>query len=181
METEPKGRKLTKKQLSFLGIILVCFVILLFFINYQNETGRLPISWFNSPESILPPELHPTEQTYDQVMSFIKSDDTDTIEYGEGFNCVDASFRLFLNARWHGIAAALIRVNYEDSSTHHMVVAFPTSDRGDIVIEPQYDTLVRPRVGGSYDGKRVSGLYILNAIWEPLEGSPPLDSSYRIE
>lgn len=135
----------------------------------------------NRPQYILPPELHPAEQTYEQVMSFIKSDDTDTIEYGEGFNCVDSSIRLWLNARWQGIAAYPMRINYEDYPINHMVVIFPTADRGDIIIESQEDLQIRPQLGRRHNGNLVNGLYILELSWFPIEGSPALDSGYEIE
>lgn len=175
------AKRISRKWLVLIIFIIVIAFIVLYVTDYHNRTGLLPISGLNSPENILPPELHPTEQTYEQVMSFIKSDDTDTIEYGEGFNCVDSSFRLWLNARWQGIAAYPMRVNYEDSPTHHMVVIFPSADRGDVVIESQGDIQVRPRIGKFYNGKMVNGLYILKMSWIPIEGSPALDSGYEIE
>ncbi len=183
METKSEAQDKPPKKLLriILPILLVLAVVGVYFYQHYSDTGLFPIPALNKSESILPPEIHPTEQTYEQVMSFIVSDDTDTIGYGEGFNCVDASFRLCLNARWQGIAAYLIRINYEDSPTHHMVVAFPTADRGDLVVEPQGDIQVRPRIGRSYDGKIVDGLYILQMSWVPIEGSPALDPGYEIE
>jgi len=114
-------------------------------------------------------------------MSFIKTDDTNTIEYGEGFNCVDSSIRLWLNARWQGITAYPMRINYEDSAIHHMVVIFPTADRGDVIIEPQEDIRIRPQIGKLHNEKVINGLYILELSWFPIGGSPALDSGYEIE
>ncbi len=171
------GRNLTPAKQIKLRWFILLFIFALLAVVVVYLTSILG----NSPQNILPPELHPTEQTYEQVISFINSDDTDTIEYGEGFNCVDSSIRLWLHARWQGISAYPMRINYEDSAINHMVVIFPTADRGDIIIEPQDDLQIRPQIGQRYNGKMVNGLYILELSWFPIEGSPTLDSSYKIE
>jgi len=157
------------------------FILLFVFVLLVTGVFYLILRLGDSPKDILPPELYPAEQTYEQVMSFIKRDDTNTIEYREGFNCVDSSIRLWLNARWQGIAAYPMRINYENSLTHHMVVIFPTADRGDLIIEPQEDVRIRPQIGKLHNGKMVNGLYILEMSWLPIGGSPALDSSYGIE
>lgn len=171
------GRNLTQAR----PIRIRSFILLFIFALITVIVVPLILRLGSGPQYILPPELHPTEQTYEQVMAFINSDDTDTIEYKEGFNCVDSSIRLWLNARWQGISAYPMRINYEDSPINHMVVIFPTADRGDIIIEPQEDLLIRPQIGKQYNGNMVNGLYILELSWFPIGESPPLDSGYEIE
>ena len=168
-------KELTKKQ-SIVVYVIFAFLLILFvwFGSYYDYTGRWPLSFLNRPESILPPEMRIEEQTYKQVIDFIQSDDTDTIPYGVGFNCVDATFRIWRNADWEGIAAYPIVIQYNESPGH-MVIAFPTNDRGDVFIEPQNDLQIRPRVEQDYDGRRVRGIYVLDYDPLPLDDSPPFD------
>lgn len=167
-------KKLTKKQSIILCVIFALFVISIWFVAYYDITGRYPLSFLNRPESVLPPEMRIEEQTYKQVIDFIQSDDTDTISYGVGFNCVDATFRIWRNANWKGIIACPIAIQYNEPPGH-MVIAFPTNDRGDVFVEPQNDLQIRPRVGQDYDGRKVRGIYVLNYTYLPLDDSPPFD------
>jgi len=171
---KPK-KKLTKKQITFLVIFALLFGLVLYVGIYYEQTGRYPLEFLNIPEIVLPPEMHPEEQTCKQVIDFIQSDDTNTIPYGDGFNCVDAAFRIWRNAYWKGIAAYLIVIQYNEPPGH-MVIAFPTNDRGDIIIEPQSDLQIRPRVGQYYDGRQVKGIYVFDCDPLPLDDSPPYDS-----
>jgi len=170
-------KKLTKRQsIIFWVIFALLFGLVLYVGIYYEQTGRYPLEFLNRTENILPPEMHLEEQTYDQVMDFIRSDDTDTIPYEFGFNCVDSAFRVWSNARWQGIGAAQIAIQYTDSSGH-MVVAFPTNDKGDIFIEPQSDLQIKLRVGHKYNGLTVRGIYIVSYNFTPLYDSPPYDSN----
>jgi hypothetical protein len=173
-------KQLTTRQLVALFVMLALFVIAIWFVNYYGITGLFPLSFLNGPEIVLPPEMHSEEQTYRQVIDFIQSDDTETIPYGDGFNCVDASFRIWRNAYWQGITAYLIVILYNEPPGH-MVIAFPTNDRGDIIIEPQSDLQIRPRVGQDYDERQVKGLYVFDCDPLPLDDSPPYDSDINAE
>lgn len=115
----------------------------MWFFSYYGSTGLYPLSFFNKPEIVLPPEMHPEEQTYKQIMDFVQSDDTNTILYGDGFNCVDATFRIWRNAFWQGIMAYPIIIQYNESPGH-MIIAFQTKDEGTVLIEPLNDLRVRP-------------------------------------
>jgi hypothetical protein len=42
----------------------------------------------------------------------------------------------------------------------HAVVAFNTTDRGLIYIEPQTDAAIEPKVGGKYEGKEIKEILI---------------------
>lgn len=138
------------------------------------------MSALNRPESVLPPKYDPEGQTFNEVLSFIKSDDTNTIAYGDGFNCVDAALRVWRNAQWQGIAACPISVHFENPP-HHMVVGFPTTDKGDVFFETLTDEQIRLRLGKSYKGKVVAGFYVMGIDWIPLDSSPELEPSVKIE
>jgi hypothetical protein len=170
-------KKLTKKQSIAVYVIFALLLILVvWFGSYYAMTGRYPLAFLNRPESILPPEVHSEEQTYEQVIDFVQSDDTDKIPYGVGFNCVDATFRIWRNAVWQGITAYPIVIQYNESP-EHMVIAFPTNDRGDVFIETQNDLQIRLRVGQNYNERKVRGIYVLDYTPLPLGDSPPYDSN----
>jgi len=163
-------KNLTKRQSIMFWTILAIALGLVIYFGY----------YYNRPEYILPPEMRLEEQTYQQVIDFIEADDTDTIPYEFGFNCVDAAFRVWRNACWQGIGAAQIAIQYTESSGH-MVVAFPTNDKGDIFIEPQSDSQIKLRVGHKYNGLTVRGIYIVSYNFTPLYDSPPYDPNIKPE
>jgi hypothetical protein len=184
MDKEQYSTNTAKKQRKIIILFILLLLITMtgtYFNDYYSSTGLLPIFSLNNSKTILTPELHITEQTYDQVMEFIKDDDTDSIEYSEGFNCVDASFRLWRNAAWKGIGCYLIKIMFKDSETHHMEVVFPTIDKGDIIIDPPTDIQGRPRVGELFFDKVVSGIYVLDIICIPVDGSPELANNSELE
>ena len=173
-------KQLTTKQFIGLCVFLTLAVIGIWFFGYYSSTGLYPISFFNRQEIVLPPEMHPEEQTYKQIMDFIQSDDTNTILYGDGFNCVDATFRIWRNAYWKGIVAYPIVIQYNESPGH-MVIGFPTNDKGDIFIEPLSDLQIKLRVGHKYNGQTIKGIYVVNLDFSPLYDSPPYDTNIEPE
>ena len=166
-------------------IIAFCILVLVFlgyyFYDYYSETGLYPISRLNKSESILPPDVNPINQTFDDVMLFIQNDDTDKETYQEGFVCVESALLLCRQAQWNGLAGYPVMLTFQETDIKHMVVVFPTKDRGDVVIETLTDQQIRPRVGRSYKGKEVTGIYLMGINWIPLEGSPVLEPSYTVE
>lgn len=183
MQNSPK-KKPTKTQkvidiiiYVLVGIILAAFMYIVY---YHESTGLYPISLLNEPANFLPPKMGSQNQTYEQVIDFVRSDDTDKIEFGTGFNCVDATFRMWRNATWKGISAYPIVIQY-DEPLGHMIILFPTKDQGDIFIEPQNDWQVRPRVTQNYNGRKVRGFYVLDYDPIPLDNSPPYDFNIRNE
>jgi len=171
MIQKPQQTKTTKKQTISLILILVvlCFGAWLFYSNIP--TG------INTPVYILPPNEDAQTQIYEQVINFVKSDNTDRIPYGVGFNCVDASLKLWRDAEWKGIAGDPIVIQFVDQPIGHMVVGFPTEDRGDIFIEPQNGKQIIVGVGLKYLGYTIKGFYYWDMVPEPLDGSPPYDYS----
>lgn len=177
---QPK-KKLTKRQSIVTCVIFgLVMIAVLWFVSYYEGTGRYPLLFLNRPESVLPPKMDSQGQTYEQVTNFVRSDDTDKIPYGVGFNCVDATFKVWRNATWKGIKAYPIVIQYNESPGH-MVIAFPTRDRGDVFIELQNDLQVRPRVGQNYNDRKVRGIYVLDYAPLPLGDSPPFDPNIKPE
>lgn len=171
-----KNKKPTSKRQWIEFSVFIVIVLLIGFVGiYYQITGLYPISILNKPESILPPQIDLEDQTYEKVIAFMKSDDTDSIPYSNGFNCLDSVFRVFLNARWKGIAAVPIAIQY-DEPPGHTVIGFYTIDKGDVFFETQNDMQIRPRVGGFYNDRKIRGLYYLDLSPKPLEGSPEYDS-----
>jgi len=155
-----------KQMVIFFILMLLLSIGYSYYLNYHQ----------NKPQYVLPPKFNTENQTFDMVLSFIKSDDTDTIPYGEGFNCADSVFRIWRNAYWQGIQAVPIAIQYEEPPGH-MVIGFPTIDRGDIFIETQNDQQIRLAVGQNYDGRKVRGFYILDFVPIPLANSPEYDTN----
>lgn len=177
---QPK-KKLTKRQSIVVYVILGPIMIAVLWLgSYYVATGRYPIPFLNRPASVLPPKMDSQGQTYEQVIDFVRSDDTDETQYGIGFNCVDATFKIWRNATWEGIEAYPIVIQYGESPGH-MVIAFPTKDGGSVFIEPQNDLQIRLRVGQNYDNRKVRGFYVLDYAPLPLDNSPPFDPNIKPE
>lgn len=89
------------------------------------------------------------DPAFEEAMDFIERDRTETLEYSDDFVCsrfaatfkqnaFDAGFRCFyVNIKFSGLAG-------------HAIVAFNTTDKGLIFIEPQHDLLVSLEIGKSY-------------------------------
>ncbi|WP_321416557.1 hypothetical protein [uncultured Methanomethylovorans sp.] len=121
-----KGRKSKKKQkdqkmkygtvlLSVVAIPVVFMVILSFLHEpvhlVQNETAHDP--------------------TWDELMTFLKKDDTDRQQYQDGvFDCTQFAERLYNNAEQAGIRAAFVTIFWCNNSTGHALNAFQTTDKG---------------------------------------------------
>ena len=154
-----------KQMVIFFVLMLLLFAGYSYYFNYYQK----------KPQYVLPPKFNTENQTYDMVLSFIKSDDTDTIPYKEGFNCWDSVFRVWLNARWQGISALPVAIQYEEPPGH-MVIGFPTIDRNGVIFETQNDQQIKLVVGKNYNGRKVRGFYILDFTPIPLVNSPEYDT-----
>ncbi|MFC2049741.1 hypothetical protein ACFLTN_00955 [Chloroflexota bacterium] len=165
MNTEKKASKKKIIQAVFLAAIVCIAGLVLYFQGYHDAIGEYPLSF---KKTILPPDVSPVNQSFEQVMEFIKSDNTDKLEYKEGFNCVDFVFMVVRYAHWNGIIAEPIGITFEDSSKH-MILMIPTNDRGTIFIEAMTDNQVEPKIGSMYMGKLVKELYGLGTVWVPLD------------
>lgn len=124
--------------------------------------------------SKLPDALDPGNQTLSQVEAFMKADRTRKMKYQKGYNCVDFSWTVMRQAEWQGLLSFAVAIYYEGSSGH-MIVGFPTCDKGFVFYEPQNGERIYPRVGKMHDGWKVCSIYATRLAEEhiPLDDSPP--------
>ncbi len=112
-----------------------------------------------------------TDRTWQELLWFIVSDDTQADAYIEGlYMCGSFAERLHNNAEQAGIRAAVVAVHFEDRSESHALNAFYTVDKGLVFVDctgggvdvihsslhdgydyaPDYSRIAYVRVGGDY-------------------------------
>jgi len=83
------------------------------------------------------------DTTWQQVKSFVLSDETGVIPYSGDFVCCDFANRIYNDAERIGIRAAFVIIHFSDGSTDHAINAFHTTDLGLVFIDTtgldQYD------------------------------------------
>ena len=90
------------------------------------------------------PDMTPTPAanavTWQQLADFLVSDHTNWKPYDlEDYNCLDYAIDLVENARYEQMKAWIVGVDFLNGDTGHAFVAFETSDRGTVYVEPQRD------------------------------------------
>ena len=89
--------------------------------------------------------------TWDELITFLKQDDTDRILYDDqSFVCADFAEKLHDNAEKSGIKAAFVSINFEDVSTGHALNAFNTTDMGLVYVDCTGSTTALSKLD-SYD------------------------------
>jgi len=87
------------------------------------------------------------DPTYNEVMRFLKADDTDEAEYIKGeYECIEFATDMCNSAEEEGIRCAYVTLKFPGGAGH-AIVAFDTIDKGLTYIEPQHDDLVRVEIG----------------------------------
>jgi len=88
--------------------------------------------------------------SYQEMKEFVAQDGTDSKTYiGGEYVCSDFAAEVNNNAEAQGIRCALVDVKYP-GDWGHAIVAFETTDKGLVFIEPQFDDEVDVVVGASY-------------------------------
>jgi len=88
--------------------------------------------------------------TYQEMKTFLAEDLTNDNNYMEDkYVCVDFSAAVNNNAEAKGIRCAIVDIFYPDGYGH-TIVAFDTTDKDLIFIEPQFDQEVKLVIGRSY-------------------------------
>ncbi len=107
---------------------------------------NLKVYQYNLSNGFTPadPQLTPTPEyqaiSWQQLTQFLSDDHTNWREYDlEDYNCVDFAIDLVANARYSAIDAKIVTVQFVGQETGHAFVAFETSDRGTVFVEPQGD------------------------------------------
>jgi len=90
------------------------------------------------------------DPSYQEMKDFLKQDEASEREYVESeYICVDFAAAVKANAAEEGIRCAYVVIEYRGGSGH-AIVAFDTTDRGLVYIEPQFDWEVEPEIGKHY-------------------------------
>ncbi len=88
--------------------------------------------------------------TYQEMKAFLAQDTTNLNQYREeDYVCVDFAAAVTNNAVPKGIRCATVDMFYPDGYGH-TIVAFQTTDKGLVFIEPQFDQEVKLIVGKIY-------------------------------
>lgn len=108
------------------------------------EFGFISLTKRNVPARI---EIH--NPTYDELKDFLARDLTDTNTFiKDKYVCFDFASDLNNNAEANGIRTAYVRIRAEEWG--HALVAFDTTDKGLIYIDPQSDKEIDLVIGEPY-------------------------------
>jgi hypothetical protein len=78
--------------------------------------------------------------TWPELVTFLEKDHTNWNPYIPGkYTCLDFSTYLVSNATAQGIKAWIVAVDFSSGGPGHAFVAFATTDRGVVFVEPQAD------------------------------------------
>lgn len=92
----------------------------------------------------------PQNPTYQEMKTFLAQDTTDLNKYApDEYICTDFAAAVNNNADTEGVRCAIVDVFYPEGYGH-TIVAFETTDKGLIFIEPQFDQEVKLTIGQSY-------------------------------
>lgn len=90
------------------------------------------------------------DPSYQEMKAFLKQDETSEQEYLRNeYICVDFAANVKANAAEEGIRCAYVVIEYLGINGH-AIIAFDTTDRGLVYIEPQFDWDVEPEIGRRY-------------------------------
>jgi len=118
--------------------------------GYQEATGE------NSSTS---PEVALKNPTFEELRDFILSDPTSRNEFVlNQYECRHFATDVNNSADSAGLRCAFVLLCFDQGQ--HAVIAFETTDRGLVYIEPQTDAAIHPEVGGSYQGKEIKEILI---------------------
>lgn len=97
--------------------------------------------------------------TFQELKDFILSDPTSRNKYVlNQYECRHFATDVNNNAEAEGLRSAFVLIGYDRGQ--HAVVAFVTSDRGLVYIEPQTNARIQPKVGGRYQGREIKEILI---------------------
>jgi len=103
-----------------------------------------------SPEQNPSSGYAPQNPNYQEMKAFLAQDNTNLNEYEpDKYVCTDFAAAVNNNADAKGIRCAIVDIFYPEGYGH-TIVAFETTDKGLIFIEPQFDQEVKLVVGQSY-------------------------------
>jgi len=108
-------------------------------------------------DSGIPAELR--TPTFQDVRDFILRDLTSRNEFVlYQYECRHFATVVNNNAEALGLKCAFVLLCFDRGQ--HAVIAFETTDRGLVYIEPQTDAAIHPEVGGKYQGREIKEILI---------------------
>jgi len=97
--------------------------------------------------------------TFRELRDFILKDPTNRNKFVlNQYECRHFATDVDNNAEAKGLRCAFVLLCFERGQ--HAVVAFQTTDKGLVYIEPQTDARIHPEVGGEYEGKKIIEILI---------------------
>jgi len=118
---------LALKLLLALFIMITCAVMFLILINYVQENIRIfhepiPVANMTDKQVVLTNNRSAIDPTYDQLIAFLKSDNTSSMKYSApDWTCADFAKQLHDNAEAHGIRAAFVAVEFTNDSINYSI------------------------------------------------------------
>ena len=142
-----------KRTIFSICVIVICMILSACNASsaYQSAATYTALPTYTSNPTYTPfptytaiPHATPTFEyrliSWIGLNDFLAADHTNWHEYDfETYNCVNYAMELVSNARAAGINAWIVTVLFQDSDIGHAFVAFPTTDKGTVWIEPQSD------------------------------------------
>ena len=99
------------------------------------------------------------DPTFQELRDFILRDPTSRNQFVlNQYECRHFATDVNNNAEANGLRCAFVLLGYNRGQ--HAVVAFDTTDRGLVYIEPQTDARIHPEVGGTYQGREIKEILI---------------------
>jgi len=97
--------------------------------------------------------------TFQELRDFILGDPTSRNEFVlNQYECRHFATEVNNNAEAEGLRCAFVLLCFDRGQ--HAVIAFDTTDRGLVYIEPQTDAAIHPEVGGKYQEKEIKEILI---------------------
>lgn len=150
-----------RQTIANLAMVGLCMFVG-FVSGFYAGTGMLPT--FTQSKAIVPEEMSVT--TLEATQSAIKG--ITLKDYEEGYNCVDFAWDAMRQLAWEGQPSAIVALDLEPDPNHSLLLV-PTEDEGWVFIEPQAGVVVKPRVDGMYQGRKIVAIRVLKIVWIPID------------
>ena len=126
--------------LLFLSLVVLCISLVYSAESRENNPAdikpKFNVYKISGSPAILIDNPSARDPTWEELMQFLKEDDTDRILYQlDSFNCIDFAERLHNNAESRGIRAAYVSVSFHDRQNGHAINAFETVDKGLVFVD----------------------------------------------
>lgn len=129
------------------------------YVGTQAEAKYNEGGYHLSENSSTSHEMVLKDQTFQEVRDFILKDPTNRNKFVlNQYECRHFATDVNNNAEANDLRCAFVLLGYDRGQ--HAVVAFDTTDRGLVYIEPQTDAAIHPEVGGKYQGKEIKEILI---------------------